>query len=226
MNLSDLRDRYAGADVWVLGSGASLTYVDPAFWMTRPVVATNYVALGLGIYQPDVITHTHYHNDAHTLSAQFPENIFVTPLGDQGHGGEPAWRLPNVVYYSHKPTRFDFDVDEAWVDDGLIVGSSSIHGSIHLAAYMGARNIILCGADCGLIDGSSNYEGYVSDLGYDRSGNLVTNDAQFWLARWEAHLRAVKAKIEEQYATRIYSLNPFLNLNLEGHTFTGVGSNG
>jgi hypothetical protein len=119
-----------------------------------------------------------------------------------------------VIYYPHPATSYDFVVEKAVHPDGLIVGSTSIHGSMHLAAHMGAANIIMVGADCGMIDGKFNQEGYVS-------GNLETSDPDFWLARWETHLRQVKAYLCDRYEVNIYSLNPFLNMNLEGHEWRG-----
>jgi hypothetical protein len=78
---------------------------------------------------------------------------------------------------------------------------------------LGARNVILVGADCGLLDGEANQAGY-------KSGNLTGDDPLSWLGRWEQHLRAVSDKLRAVYGVRIYSLNPFVNLNLEGHEWT------
>jgi hypothetical protein len=32
----------------------------------------------------------------------------------------------------------------------------------------------------------------------------------------------MKEYLEQEYGVKTYSLNPFINLNLEGHTFGGV----
>ena len=143
-----------------------------------------------------------------------PRTYAQGPEGDQGHAGEPNPLHPRVTYYPHPATSYDFVVEKAVHPDGLVVGSTSMHGAMHLAAHMGAANIIMVGADCGRIDGKFNHEGYTS-------GNLETSDPDFWLARWETHLRQVKAYLCDRYDVNIYSLNPFLNMNLEGHEWRG-----
>jgi hypothetical protein len=221
MDLEVLKDRHLGEDIYVLGSGASMDFIDQKFYDHKTMVATNLVGHLLGIISPWVYTHSHYHVNALEVATAHPESIVVAPLGDRGFSGMPETRLPNVIYYEHVPTVPQFDVDAAWHDTGLIVGSSGIHGSMHLAAYMGAANIILVGADCGLIDGRSNHGKYVDEYGRTSSGDLLTSDALMWLGRWDRHLREVKRKIQEVYGCGVYSLNPFVNFNLEGHSFTG-----
>jgi len=97
------------------------------------------------------------------------------------------------------------------------VGSTGVHGAMHLACMLGASNIILVGVDCGLLDGKTNHGEYVS-------GNLASGDVLDWLARWDGHLRQVKNVLIDVYGVRIYSLNPFVNLNLEGHEWTAARS--
>lgn len=206
------------ADVWVLGSGPTLDWVPLDFWDGRTIVATNRVADRLGLYdRANVITHTHYHEDAKFIADKYPEAEVWCPEGDGGHAGTPDWDRSNVRFYPHPPTRFNFDPAKAWKDDGLIVGSTSLHGAMHLACEIGATTVFLSGADCGRLDGVTNMAGYVS-------GDLVHNDPDAWMARWDAHLRLVKGWLLTLFDVSIVSLNPFVNLNLEGHTWTGVRS--
>ena len=95
-------------------------------------------------------------------------------------------------------------------DGQIVYGSSGIHGAIHLAAHLGAKDIILVGADCGLIDGINNVSEYP----------IPTEIFSFKV--WNEHTMILKKWLSENYDTRIYSLNPFINLNLEGHKFEGV----
>lgn len=218
MRLADFKNIHAGWDAWVLGSGATLTHVDPSFFERKIVIATNRVAERMRLYDGgfQVYTHTHYHHeDALPLANAYPGYWVFAPEGEQGFAGQPTVEHERVVYYPHVPTVFDFD---PWrqqpPEDGLLVGSTSLHGSMHLAAYMGAKNIILVGADCGLLDGATNQSGY-------QSGDLKNNDHLEWLGRWEQHLRLVKRWLTEQYDVNVYSLLPFLNPNMEGHTWQG-----
>jgi len=79
---------------------------------------------------------------------------------------------------------------------------------MHLAAWLGASNIVLVGADCGTIDGDGRVKDYPS-------GHAP------W-ALYNQHLLRMKQWLRENYSVEVYSLNPFVNFNLEGHTFQGV----
>lgn len=219
-SLESFKERHYGHDIYVLGSGATISYINPEFFRNKTVVATNQIASRLNLYNNSlsVWTHSHYHHDAFILAQEHPDEWFFCPEGDQGYAGTPPIHAPdNIIFYPHKPTDYNFDVDQAWPDSkGLLVGSTSLHGSMHLAAYLGASTIILAGADCGILDGEANHADY-------KSGNLVTSETKQWLHRWEMHLRQVKRKLKEQYlGLEIYSLNPFLNPNLEGHAWEGT----
>lgn len=206
-------------DIYVLGSGATLDHIKPRFFENKHVIATNLVGERLCLYDIGcrrLFTHSHYHEDTYRLAEQYPHHFFWTPEGDQGHVGSPGRTdLPNVSHYPHKPTTYEFNVDQAWPDqpEGLLVGSTSVHGSMHLACKLGASTVILVGVDCGLLDGDANHFGYTS-------GNLVTSDRIEWLARWELHLRQVRNRLRAEYQVDFHSLNPFINLNLEGHEWT------
>ena len=214
---NNIKNLHHSEDIYVLGSGPTLDHINPRFFIDKVVVATNGVADRLGLYDiaQEVYTHGHYHDEMLELARKYPFNQFVAPEGDRGFLGVPEDQsLRNLFYYKHVPTQYDFDVDRSWVDDGFIVGSTSTHGAMHLAAHMGAWNIILVGVDCGTIDGETNHTGY-------KSGNLDNPDPIPFLTRWNEHLIAVKRKLMEEYDVNVYSLNPWVNLNLEGHTFKG-----
>jgi len=218
--ISDLQDRHLGADIWVIGSGATLTYLPPRFFDDKTIVATNLAADGLGLTAGTTYVHSHYHENVFHQQAAHPDWVFVAPEGDRGFEGKPQQSADNVLFYPHVPTGGDFrDPRAMWHPEGLIVGSSSIHGSMHLAAYLGARNIILAGADCGTVDGYTNYAAYVDERGNTQSGDLIAN-GDAWLERWNRHLEAMKDFLVDQYAVTVCSVLPFVNPNMEGHTFS------
>lgn len=203
------------ADVYVLASGPTVTYIEPGFFDGKTVIAVNSAAERMGIYDTaTVYTVSHYHFELLSLARKYPRSHFYAPEGDGGHAGQPSELRHNVTYYPHPPTRYEFSVEDAVHPDGLIVGSTSLHGAMHLACRIGARNVILVGADCGLLDGETNEAGY-------KSGNLEHGDVLDWLARWDQHLQEVKAWLVGEYGVRIYSLLPFVNANLEGHRWEG-----
>jgi hypothetical protein len=204
------------SDIYILGSGPSVNFIDPSFFHGKEVIAVNSAADRMGIYgMASVTVHTHYHDEGLKLARKYPDRMVWMPNGDRGLDGQPSTLLHNTVYYPHFPTSMDF-IPRA-KPGGLIVGSTSTHGAMHLACKMGARNVILVGIDCGRIDGKVNVDGY-------SSGDLTVTDTDLWLARWEQHLRLVKAWLQDQCDVNIYSLNPFLNLNMEGHAWSGTST--
>lgn len=218
MILADLEGRHRGSDVWVLASGPTAGFVSRDFFRGKVVVGVNQAADRHGLFDVDctVYTYSHYHCDVVPFARQRPGHVFVACEGDQGFPGSPEVLLPNVIYHPHHPTQYDFDVERAWPPPGgLIVGSTSTHGAMHLACHLGASSVILVGADCGTLDGAANEPGHVS-------GNLDVPDPMPWLARWNSHLEAVAARLRVEYQCSIHSLNPWVNLNLEGHGFRGA----
>lgn len=207
---------HKGSDIYVLGSGPTIGYVDPGFLDGKIVVATNRVGERMGLYDRPCIlyTHSHYHReDTVPLARKHPKHQFFAPMGEQGFAGVPleADRLRNIHYYPHVPTTFEFNIHDAWPPQGgLIVGSTSLHGSLHLACELGAATVILIGADCATLDDDTNMTGY-------KSGDLKVNNPYPWLRRWQHHLMQVKGKLEDEYGARIYSILPFANGNMDGH---------
>jgi len=92
----------------------------------------------------------------------------------------------------------------------IVVSYSTITSAIHIAAVMGAANIILCGHDCGTLDGKSRMEGYPEALMGDRPYLR-------WLGEILPQTLAVRERIRQVYGCNIYSLSPFLGLAYEGH---------
>ena len=209
MNLASLRNSEIGETVYVLGSGSSLGFIDPGFFADKTVVTTNFAARILGIRAD--FGFSHYHGNSRELSSEV--DVMVTlerdTLSQAPWGGEKPYNVifapqndytpPGAIWNpltTHKPR-----------EDSLVYGSSSLHGAIHLAAHIGASYTVLVGADCGRIDGENRIEGYPP-------GHTP------WKL-YEAHHRLIKRFVEENYPTKVYSLNPFINFNLEGHTFEG-----
>jgi hypothetical protein len=78
---------------------------------------------------------------------------------------------------------------------------------------LGAANIILCGHDCGSLDGLVQMGEYVGMM-------QPSQQAYFnWLGEIEDQSKQVREKLKEVYQCCIYSINPFLNFGLEGHSY-------
>lgn len=208
-DVTGFRNSRKGETAWVLASGASLNHVPRWFWSDRLVVCTNFVGVRLGL--SEFYTVTHYHRDAAQIAEERPDLPVIAPRVDQG--GAAALPHPpqarNIFYINTGTQAYArFDCAELWPKqpDTLVVGPTSLHMTMHFAQYLGAKHIILAGADCGLLDGQSNF------AGYEPGDNP--------LDVWQRTLSQVANQLRSEGVT-VMSLNPFVNFALEGHTFHG-----
>lgn len=210
MNWDDLSGLHQGKTLWVLGSGPSLNFLTPEFFADKITVSTNYSSRVLG-EKPDY-AFTHYHSVAEDLLSD--SDCVVTIQSDTQSGSR--WTGADNDRLVLAPTPHPTPPGSAWnpltshkpKPGQVTYGSSSLHGAMHLAAHLGASFIILVGADCGTIDGEHRVKDY-------------PNGDKLW-DLYNAHHKLMKHYLQEEYGVKIHSLNPFINLNLEGHKFDGV----
>lgn len=216
MELRDLKDCRKGETAWVLGSGGTLNHLDPAFFDGKLVVSTNLGPVRFGVKHPQFLF-SHYHGQAR--EALDHAGIVVTLAKDtlthQPWEGDVPHRLVLIPQdtYVGPSDMWDPHTTHRPRPDSLAYGSSSLHGAMHLAAHIGAAHIVMVGADCGILDGQSNLDGY---RGFEDDGHRDRI-----LSLYERDHRRMKRYLTDTYGVTVYSLNPFINLNLEGHTFVG-----
>ena len=205
------RGHLKGATIWVLGSGASLDYIPVDFWRGKHCVCVNKVGITLGLEQ--FYTVTHYHRDAMIVADERPDLPVITPELDLGRfGPEAADREPDQPNIYRFPTNDQlfggFDPVRDWPSEPhqLVAGPTSLHMTMHFAAYLGAAHIVLVGADCGTLGHRSNFAGY------------GIGDNPFPV--WQATLGGVADQIRAT-GVSVHSLNPFVNFALEGVPFRG-----
>ena len=202
---------YDGYDIYVVASGPSAGFIEPEFFDNKVAIGVN--EAWLRFPNLDYLVR----KEAERSQAAYMSGI---PLVISRHNcGVLAYALnrldgPSDYYvFEHADNQLS-NVDLSVIGtDKLIVSWSTITSAMHLAAYMGAANIILVGHDCGLIDGQHNMQGYPTAL----NGEKFYLD---WLTKIEPQSILVRAALQEHYGCRIYSLNPFLNLGMEGHEYS------
>lgn len=212
MELSDLQNIHHGEAVYVFGSGASLNYLNPRFFDNQICVSTNFVGGIFGLRK--YFTFSHYERDSWIVATEPGSIAVVCPRGP--NMGTCGWDngVPEgvIVFDTNKsPPAGNFNPLIDWpTDDSLVIGASSLHGSMHLAAHLGAATIVLVGADCGMLGGDDRVRGYPA-------GDVP------WVL-YERQLRLMKIKIKEVYGCDVYSMNPFVNYNLEGVRYVGANT--
>lgn len=213
MLLIDIQNRHVKDTAWVFGSGATMNYLDPSFFADKLIISTNMGAFDFGA--TPAYAFTHHHSKFHKEATFHPNTVFIANEFD--YPSTNRWSNPPKNVIVHKPKteqnshdQFDpFEGDRPAHAHQLVFGSSSVHGAMHLAAYVGARNIVLVGVDCGVLDGAVNFENH-------------RNDTQRSFGTWNRHLVLMRDWLKETYGVNTYSLNPFVNLHLEGHNFGGI----
>ena len=207
---TDFKGKHSGATVYVVGSGATLNYIPPGFLDDKVVVCINRSGEALGLDQ--FYSVSHYHHDAHILADARPDLPVIVPMIEQGIGTPALTRptQPNVYFVETNQQMYSsFNVDEHWPADEnhLVCGPTSLHMGMHFAAYLGAKFMVVVGADCGVLDDRDAVEGY------------APGDPKPF-AVWEEQLPKVARKLRSM-GVGVVSLNPFVSLALEGHRFRG-----
>ncbi len=217
-----LKGIHSGQDIYVLGSGSSISYIDRSFFENKIIVGTN----GIWKFFPVnylIVKHVNFMQAAVDAGV----NVVISKH-DCGDITKPIIDNKGTNYiFTHKRGRFEDtegnfqeNLDSIGKDDDIFVSYSSIASSIHLAAYMGAKNILLIGHDCGYIDGVSHIGDYAQHIkDFHRTEKAFNDYHNTWFERVCQDTIRLKARLKEVYGCNVYSINPFINFGLEGHKY-------
>lgn len=220
MSIKLFKNIHIEKEIYVFASGASLDYIPVSYFDDKICIATNRVGFEYGL--KNYITCSNHYEVAQyyidrgcsgpiILPDKDVNNLDMDPIGDQ----EMVFRFPaSRQYYEN----FSVSLHFPKTDDTLVVGSSSVHSSLHLAQYMGARTIIIVGLDQGQLNGKTNFTSYM-EKPHRYGVDTGVSDHSFHV--WEYHSREMVAKMRE-LGCNVFSLNPFMNWNLEGNRYSGI----
>jgi len=204
-NIFKLENFHLGDDIWIVAAGPTMDHVSPGFFDNK---------ISIGVNQVFRKFHTDYlvRKEASGIQEAKATGIpLIVSRYDNGtyHCGlnPPADYVFDHLDNGHK--KVDLSVISEPTGK-IVVSYSTITSAIHIAAVMGAANIILCGHDCGMLDGKSRFEGY---------NEAIMGDQMYrsWLKEILPQTQAVRDRIRLVYSCKVYSLNPFLGLNYEDH---------
>lgn len=219
-NIKELKNKHQGQDIWVILAGSSMDYVSSSFFDNKTVMGLNHVYKHYPcdyIMMKDCMEEPRFPRSIEKLNSMNIPLIFSNHF--MGHRSKPN-NLPkhnNAYMFEHNPRVDNLKTELKKLNDNeIVVSRSSVTSLVHIAAYMGAKNIILCGHDCGTLDENLYYEGYIEE-DWISSGNW--SGINNWMSRIEAESQTVRTFLMEKYNCNIHSLNPFLNLGLEGHEY-------
>lgn len=223
LKLTDFKNCHKDEDIYILASGKSVDFIDQSFFNNKIVLGVNQVYKKVNCNyllrkENELI------NEAIKCSPKSIHFISKGKCGEANNVNETYIKkhLPNaknIVIYDHNRNILSVP-NKLPSNDSLVVSYSTITTAIHLASYMGAKNILLVGHDGGLINGECNFKGYHTDRTYKIAWRNGINDYKKWVTKIDGHTCKLKSMLKEQYNCNIYSINPFINFNLEGNKYT------
>lgn len=214
--MPDFKNKYQVSDIYVVASGKSLDFIDNSFF-------DNKITIGLNQIYKKIKT-TYLLRKENILLEQSlkdnPDTIHFVSKGNWGCKNDinlctvQKLDFGKVCIFEHDKNNYKLvDLPD---ENKLVVSWSTITSAIHLATYMGAKNIILVGHDCGSINGQNNVQGYYDDKSLD----VDPSKYKSWLDKIEGDTIRLKQLLSDKYKCNICSINPFVNFNLEGNTYS------
>lgn len=221
--LEDYKNIHHNMDIYILASGKSVDFIDNSFFYNKIIIGINQVFKKIKCNYL-VRKENKLLKEVVDLN---PNTIHFISKGNCGSNTDSNLQFVNkhfknnnnIVIYNHNQNLKN--IPNTIKEDELIVSQSTITTGIHLAAYMGAKNIILVGHDGGMINGECNFKEYHNDetykIAWPKNGK---KDYIKWVKNIENDTILLKKILNKKYGCNIVSINPFINFNLEGNKYT------
>tara|TARA_R110002050_G_scaffold112135_6_gene226223 strand:+ start:51 stop:734 length:684 start_codon:yes stop_codon:yes gene_type:complete len=221
-NIKKLKNKYQGEDIWLLLAGSSVDYIDKSFFENKITIGQNHM---FKLFPCNYIVMKDCMEEPRFPRAIKQCNELNIPLLYSEYYGGKLSDQKNIVehdnsyVFSHNPRKPSIWLKDELPnlkEDDIITSRSTVTTLMHIACYMGAKNIILCGHDCGTINGNLYAEGY-TESDWKSANNW--NGINTFLNKSQNDSILVRDYLKEKYNVNIYSINPFLNLGLENNEF-------
>lgn len=217
-SILSLKNNHKDEDIYILASGKSVDFYQEDFFAGKTVIGVNQA------YKKISCNYLVRKEVKFIKESLETGSLVIVSEYDSGNANSGSDKLntnkvdhENLYFFEHLNnlhTKVDTSV---FGSDKIVVSFSTITSAIHIAAYMGAKNIILIGHDCGTIDGEMTFNGY-----YDSINDTPWMDWQQykkWLKVIENQTRIVKEEVKKHYNANVVSMLPFVSLNLENHSY-------
>lgn len=219
-SIKELKNIHKEKDIWIITAGSTMDYVNPSFFENKITIGINHVYKHFScnyVVMKDCLEEPRFPRSIKKLNDLKIPLIYSEYYKGYSYDKKNKVEHNDSYMFSHNPRTESIEKELSNLSkDKIIVSKSTVTSLMHIAAYMGAKNIILCGHDCGTLDNNLYYEGYTED---DWVSAANWNGANNWMGSLESQSQLIRNYLMENYNCNIYSLNPFLNLNLEGHKY-------
>ena len=216
-NIKELKNKHIGEDIYILASGKSVDFYNDSFFDDKIIIGINQV------YRKVYCDYLVRKEMKFIKQSLETGSIVIVSEYDSGNLYSGSEKLntkytgENLYYFEHLDNKHqEIDVS-VFGSDKIVVSFSTITSAIHIAAYMGAKNIILIGHDCGTINGEHSFKGYYSSIKDTPWQNW--NDYKKWLKIIESQTVVVKNEVKKVYNANVLSIMPFVSLNLENNIY-------
>jgi len=213
-HISELKNKHVGNDIYVIGSGPSLTFINSKFFRNKIVICVNHTITHIDKAQALYLVAKEPTKSMQSAAVKRGARI-VTCRRHSGVASNPL----NECFYPESTYLFDPKADvisKKGRINALERSSSTIVTGLHLAAFLGTKYIVLVGHDCGRIDDEMHVENYNKRGAVMKGGAYVK-----WMRQNKVELKTLKAKaqLKQYWGVEVYSLNPFVNFGLENHKY-------
>lgn len=220
-SLIELKNKYPNQDIWIILAGSSMDYISQEFFKNKIVLGVNQVYKHYKcdyVIMKDCMETPRYTRSIEQLELNNIPLIYSEYYKGDDNKEKNITNHNNAYYFKHNSKKNSFDYGlENLLDNEIISSKSTVTSMMHIAAYMGAKNIILCGHDCGRLNGNLYYEGYMEkDWQSSENWTGISNR----MNEIEVETLKVRNYLMEKYKCSIHSLNPFLNFGLENNKYT------
>jgi len=219
-SIKEFKDIHKGQDIWVIAKGASLNFINKSFFDGKITVGMNDIDAW---YPTTYLMRKEFNPEEKAMkpkdffekrpNTKLVMSEYVGTVQEWGLNEVTGWLqdlLPDndVWFFTHPFTHGELVLPNATKGEEIPASLSSCAMAMWFSAYLGAKNIILCGNDECRLDGKD----YVDGVDY-----FCSSDHDYIL-KWQASQSIVVRNIlRDSFGINIYSLHPFINLGLEGH---------
>ena len=234
MKLNDFYKKHHGKDIYILCSGKSCDFLSPDFFENKITMGVNNVYKKF--HSNYLVFKEFVNNEVFEKTDEICAIFYSTyKCGDRRDS------LNNITLNNfnlnetnkNRCVEFEHDQNCGYTTDSNYISSlfnqnakimtscSTISSAIHLAFYMGAKNIILVGHDCCSIGGKQNFEGYHTNeslaVAWGNDVNQAKKEYIIWLSKLSQTTEIMQTILKNQFNVNLVSLYPFVSLAKAAH---------
>lgn len=228
--LEDFKNIHQGQDIYVMGSGKSCDFLDPSFFENKICIGINqaykkyncqYLVKKDFVGNDGAFDYARDNDATIFYSQKAMGTLHNTDPTKHMKKGEDASKIKTIMFKHPGMLYHDGGYDTikkiyAADDNKLMISFSTITSGIHLAFYMGAKNIILVGHDCCFINKQTNYDGYHTEQtmkpAWGGMGKEAVQNYANWVSPCADISNRIKRLLKEEYNVNLCAINPFPSL--------------